>query len=420
MSTLHAHTRQFDARALREEFPILQRLVRGGKPLIYLDSAATSQKPAAVIQALEDFYRTTNANIHRGVYELSEAATLAYDQARAKVARLINAPDPRECIFVRNTTEAINLVAQSWGRANLGPGDIVVLSLLEHHSNIVPWQLIARERGAELRYIDIDESGRLLLEQLDEYLASGRVKLVSVTHVSNALGTITPVAEIVERAHAAGAVVLVDGAQSVPHLPVDVQALGVDFYAFSGHKMLGPMGIGVLYGRRELLEAMPPFLGGGDMIRTVTLEESTWADLPAKFEAGTPSVADAVALGVAVDYLQRLSMPAIRQHEMELVRYALARLDEIPGVTLYGPVGEDRSGVVSFTLGDVHPHDIAGILDSEGIAIRAGHHCAQPLMRRLGVVATARASVYLYNTEEDIDRLVDALLIVRQLFNIED
>lgn len=420
MSTLHTPTRQFDARALREDFPILRRRVRGGKPLVYLDSAATSQKPAAVIQALEDFYRTTNANIHRGVYELSEAATLAYDQARAKVARLINAPDPRQCIFVRNTTEAINLVAQSWGRANLGPGDIVVLSLLEHHSNIVPWQLVTRERGAELRYIDIDDSGRLRLEQLDEYLATERVKLVSVTHVSNALGTITPVAEIVERAHAAGALVLVDGAQSVPHLPVDVQALGVDFYAFSGHKMLGPMGIGVLYGRRELLEAMPPFLGGGDMIRTVTLEESTWADLPAKFEAGTPSVADAVALGVAVDYLQSLGMPAIRQHEKELVRYALARLDEIPGVTLYGPVGEDRSGVVSFTLGDVHPHDIAGILDSEGIAIRAGHHCAQPLMHRLGVVATARASVYLYNTEEDIDRLVDGLLIVRQLFNVED
>jgi cysteine desulfurase/selenocysteine lyase len=420
MSTLQTPTRQFDARALREDFPILQRHVRGGKPLVYLDSAATSQKPAVVIQALEDFYRTTNANIHRGVYELSEAATLAYDQARAKVARLINAPDPRQCIFVRNTTEAINLVAQSWGRANLGPGDIVVLSLLEHHSNIVPWQLVTRERGAELRYIDIDDSGRLRLEQLDDYLATGRVKLVSVTHVSNALGTINPVAEIVERAHAAGALALVDGAQSVPHLPVDVQALGVDFYAFSGHKMLGPMGIGVLYGRRELLEAMPPFLGGGDMIRTVTLEESTWADLPAKFEAGTPSVADAVALGVAVDYLQSLGLPAIRQHEKELVRYALARLDEIPGVTLYGPVGEDRSGVVSFTLGDVHPHDIAGILDSEGIAIRAGHHCAQPLMRRLGVVATARASVYLYNTEEDIDRLVDGLVIVRQLFNVED
>lgn len=420
MSTLQTPTRQFDARALREDFPILRRRVRGGKPLVYLDSAATSQKPLAVIQALEDFYRTTNANIHRGVYELSEAATLAYDQARAKVAKLINAPHPRQCIFVRNTTEAINLVAQSWGRANLGPGDIVVLSLLEHHSNIVPWQLVTRERGAELRYIDIDDSGRLRLEQLDDYLATGRVKLVSVTHVSNALGTINPVAEIVERAHAAGALVLVDGAQSVPHLPVDVQALGVDFYAFSGHKMLGPMGIGVLYGRRELLEAMPPFLGGGDMIRTVTLEESTWADLPAKFEAGTPSVADAVALGVAVDYLQSLGMPAIRQHEKELVRYALARLDEIPGVTLYGPVGEDRSGVVSFTLGDVHPHDIAGILDSEGIAIRAGHHCAQPLMRRLGVVATARASVYLYNTEEDIDRLVDGLVIVRQLFNVED
>ena len=420
MSTLQTPTRQFDPRALREDFPILQRRVRGGKPLVYLDSAATSQKPAAVIQALEDFYRTTNANIHRGVYELSEAATLAYDQARAKVAKLINAPDPRQCIFVRNTTEAINLVAQSWGRANLGPGDIVVLSLLEHHSNIVPWQLVTRERGAELRYIDIDDSGRLRLEQLDEYLATGRVKLVSVTHVSNALGTINPVAEIVERAHAAGALALVDGAQSVPHLPVDVQALGVDFYAFSGHKMLGPMGIGVLYGRRELLEAMPPFLGGGDMIRTVTLEESTWADLPAKFEAGTPSVADAVALGAAVDYLQSLGMPAIRQHEKELVGYALARLDEIPGVTLYGPVGEDRSGVVSFTLGDVHPHDIAGILDSEGIAIRAGHHCAQPLMRRLGVVATARASVYLYNTEEDIDRLVDGLVIARQLFTVED
>ncbi len=412
--------RQFDARALRQDFPILQRLVRGGKPLVYLDSAATSQKPVVVIEALVDFYRSTNANIHRGVYELSEAATLAYDQARAKVARLINAPNPRECIFVRNTTEAINVVAQSWGRAHLAPGDIVVLSLLEHHSNIVPWQLVTRERGAELRYIDIDEDGRLRLEQLDDYLATGRVKLVSITHVSNALGTINPVAEIAERAHAAGAVVLVDGAQSVPHLPVDVQALGVDFYAFSGHKMLGPMGIGVLYGRRELLEAMPPFLGGGDMIRTVTLEESTWADLPAKFEAGTPSVADAVALGVAVDYLQSLGMPAIRHHEQELLRYALARLDEIPGITLYGPVGEDRSGVVSFTLGDVHPHDIAGILDSEGIAIRAGHHCAQPLMRRLGVVATARASVYLYNTEEDIDRLVDGLLIVRQVFNVGD
>ena len=418
MSSRDGPSLSFDPRVLREDFPILQRRVRGGKSLVYLDSAATAQKPVEVIRALEEFYRQTNANIHRGVYELSEAATLAYDQARDKVARLINAPDPRTCIFVRNTTEAINLVAHSWGRANLGPGDIVVLTLLEHHSNIVPWQLVARERGVQLRYIDIDERGRLRLEQLDDALATGRVKLVSLTHVSNALGTINPVTEIAERAHAAGALVLVDGAQGVPHLPVDVQALGADFYAFSGHKMLGPMGVGVLYGRRDLLESMPPFLGGGGMIRTVTLEESTWADLPAKFEAGTPSVADAVALGVAIDYLRRVGMLAIRHHEQELLRYALARLDEIPGVTLYGPVGEDRSGVISFTLGDVHPHDIAGVLDSEGIAIRAGHHCAQPLMRRLGVAATARVSFYLYNTDEDIDRLVEGLLLVRHVFRV--
>src|SRR5690606_98259 len=315
-----------------------------------------------------------------------------YDEAREKVARFINAPDARSCVFVRNATEALNLVAYSWGRANLGPGDTVVLTLLEHHSNIVPWQIITAERGATIRYVDIDDDGRLRLDQLDHYLRTERVKLVGVTHVANALGTINPVAEIAASAHAAGALVLVDGAQSVPHMPVDVQALDIDFLVFSGHKMLGPMGIGVLWGRREILEAMPPFLGGGDMIREVTTCGSTWADLPAKFEAGTPSVGDAVGLGAAIDYLTALGMDAVRAHEREIVAYALERLAQVPGITLYGPTGEDRAGVVSFTLDDIHPHDIASILDSEGVATRAGHHCAQPLMDRLGVVATARAS----------------------------
>ncbi|MBX6340877.1 MAG: cysteine desulfurase [Thermomicrobiaceae bacterium] len=412
-----ATQRAFDVEQVKADFPILRRTAHG-KPLTYLDSAASSQKPPPVIEALDAFYRASNANIHRGVYELSEEATAAYDAARAKVARLINAADERECIFVRNATEGLNLVAQSWGRANLGPGDVVVLTLLEHHSNIVPWQLIAAERGAKLEYVDIDDEGRLRLDDLAAYLETGNVKLVAVTHVSNALGTINPIAEIAARAHAAGAVVLVDGAQSVPHMPVDVQALGADFLAFSGHKMLGPMGIGVLYGRRDLLEAMPPFLGGGDMIRTVELERSTWADLPAKFEAGTPSVADAVGLGAAVDYLRGLGLDAVRAHERELIGYALERLRTVPGITLYGPEGEDRAGVVSFTLADVHPHDIASILDGEGIAVRAGHHCAQPLMRRLGVVATARASFYVYNSEEDVDRLVDALATVRRIFGL--
>jgi len=408
-----------DVARIRQDFPIFERRVRGDKPLVYLDSGATSQKPRQVIDALTQFYTTINANIHRGVYELSEAATLAYDEARAKVAAFIHAADPRECIFVRNTTEGINLVAYSWARANLRPGDVVVLSVMEHHSNIVPWQILAQERGITLQYLDIDDTGRLRLEQLDTWLERGNVKLVSLTHVSNVLGTITPVTTIVRKAHQAGALVLIDGAQAVPHLPIDVQAIDCDFYVFSGHKMLGPMGIGVLYAKRAILEAMPPFLGGGDMIRTVTLEGSTWADPPAKFEAGTPSVADAVALGAAIDYLQHVGMAAIHHHERALLDYALARLDEIPGITLYGPRGEDRSGVVSFTLGTVHPHDIASVLDVEvGVAIRAGHHCAQPLMHRLGVVATARASFYLYNTVEDIDRLVEGLLLVRHTFRV--
>ena len=419
MPGTHAATghETYDVERVRADFPILFQPVHG-KPLIYLDSAASSQKPAAVIDALDAYYRTSNANIHRGVYWLSEQATAAYEGAREKVARFINARDTRECIFVRNTTEALNLVAQSWGRANLGPGDTVVLTVLEHHSNIVPWQLIAAERGATLRWIDIDDQGRLRLDDLDRYLATGRVKLVGVTHVANALGTVNSIAEITARAHAAGALVLLDGAQSVPHMPVDVQALDVDFLAFSGHKMLGPMGIGVLWGRRALLEAMPPFLGGGDMIRTVTLEDSTWADLPAKFEAGTPSVADAVGLGAAIDYLGDLGMDAVRAHERELVEYALERLPGVPDLTLYGPEGEDRGGVISFTLADVHPHDIASILDTEGVAVRAGHHCAQPLMHRLGVDATARASFYVYNTTEDVDRLADSLLAVRRIFGL--
>jgi cysteine desulfurase/selenocysteine lyase len=408
---------QIDVDRLKLDFPILSRTTHG-KRMTYLDSAASSQKPAAVIDALSNFYRTTNANIHRGVYELSELSTAAYDEARDKIANFINAASPRECIFVRNTTEGLNLVASSWGRANLNDGDEIVLTVLEHHSNIVPWQLIARERGAKLRFIDIDDDGRLRLEQLDDYLQSGKVKLVGVTQVSNALGTINPIADIAAKAHAAGALMLVDGAQSVPHMPVDVQALGADFLAFSGHKMLGPMGSGVLYGRRDLLEAMPPYMAGGDMIRSVELYESTWADLPQKFEAGTASVADAVGLGVAADYLSDIGMAQTRRHEKEIVRYALASLREVPDVTLYGPEGDDRAGVVSFGVGDVHPHDIASILDGEGIAVRAGHHCAQPLMTRLGLMATARASFYLYNDESDVDRLVDGIMTVRRVFGL--
>ncbi|MGA7668922.1 MAG: cysteine desulfurase [Nitrolancea sp.] len=408
---------KLDVERLQADFPILRQSARG-KPLVYLDSAASSQKPVQVIDALADYYRTTNANIHRGVYELSERSTQAYDDARAKVARLINAGSPRECIFVRNTTEGINLVASSWGRANLNEGDEIVLSILEHHSNLVPWQIVAAERGAILRFIDIDDDGRLKLDQLDGYLASGRVKLVTVTHVSNSLGTINPVADIAAKAHAAGALVLVDGAQSVPHMPVDVHAIGADFLAFSGHKMLGPMGIGVLYGRRELLEAMPPYMGGGDMIRTVELNNSTYADLPEKFEAGTPSVADAVGLGAAIDYLYGIGLAETRQHEKDIVRYALATLHEVPDVQLFGPEGDDRAGVISFAVGDVHPHDIASILDGEGIAVRAGHHCTQPLMSRLGVVATTRASVYLYNDERDVDHLVDGIMSVRKIFGL--
>jgi cysteine desulfurase / selenocysteine lyase len=415
MSTPARSQHTFNAERVRADFPILSRASRG-KRLAYLDSAASTQKPAKVIDAINAFYQDSNANVHRGVYELSETATELYDQARATIARLINAPDKRECIFVRNTTEAINLVASSWGRSNLQPGDTVVLTMLEHHSNIVPWQIIAQQTGAQLRYVDIDDEGRLRMDQLQEILQREPVKLVAVTHVSNALGTITPLREIAQLAHEAGALVLADAAQSVPHMQVDVQDFGVDFLAFSGHKMVGPMGIGVLYGRRELLEAMPPFMGGGSMIREVALDQSTWADLPEKFEAGTPSVADAVGIATAADYLSELGFDAIRQHEIQLTNYALGQMREIPGITLFGPDGEDRAGVVSFVLDGAHPHDIASILDGEGVAVRAGHHCAQPLMRRLDVAATARASFYVYNTEEDVDQLVQAIEVVNSIF----
>ncbi len=413
-----ASAQPLDVERIRADFPILQRTVRGGKPLVYLDSAATSQKPASVIEALAGFYRTSNANIHRGIYELSEEASVLYEEARAKVARFIGAARAEEVIFVRNTTEAINLVARVWGTTQLRPGDVVVTTILEHHSNIVPWHQLAAERGIVVRFVDIDDDGRLRLDQLEQLLRNEPVRLVTVTHVSNALGTINPIREIARLAHEAGALLLVDGAQSVPHLPVNVRELGADFLAFSGHKMLGPFGIGVLWARYELLQALPPFLGGGGMIRTVTTEGFTPGDVPARFEAGTPSVADAVALGAAIDYLEAIGMAEIRQHERSLLAYALPRLEEIPGIRLFGPVGDDRAGVISFTLGDVHPHDVAAILDQHGVAVRAGHHCTQPLMRRLGVVATTRASFYLYNHEGDVDRLIEALEEARRVFGV--
>jgi cysteine desulfurase / selenocysteine lyase len=398
---------------VRADFPILRREVHG-YPLCYLDSTATTQKPEPVLAAMDTFYRTTNANIHRGVYQLSEDATAQYEAARARIAAFINARGSREIIYTRNATEAINLVAASWGRANLGPGDAVLYTEMEHHSNLVPWQLIAAERGATLRHIPIDEHGRLVLDDLDRLLDG--VKIVAVTQMSNVLGTINPVAEIIAAAHRHGALVLIDAAQAVPHLPVDVQALDCDFLAFSGHKMLGPTGIGCLYGKRALLEAMPPYMGGGDMIRRVGLEHSTWNDLPWKFEAGTPAIAEAIGLGAAVDYLSALGMAHVRAHEQAIIAYALDRLATVPGLRVYGPPAAERGGVVAFSLGEIHPHDVASLLDQRGICIRAGHHCCQPLMERYDLPALGRASFYVYNTEADVDRLVDGLAFVREVF----
>jgi cysteine desulfurase/selenocysteine lyase len=408
--------RVLDPVALRADFPILRQAVHG-RPLTYLDSAATSQKPQVVIDAVADYYRDYNANVHRGIYQIAEQATAAYEAARAQVARFINAPHSREVVFARNATEAINLVAYSWGRRNIGRGDQIILTEMEHHANLVPWQLLVQEVDGDLEFIPITDEGILRLDVF-EVLLRLRPKLVAFTHVSNTLGTINPVREMVEMAHAAGALVLVDGAQAVPHSPVDVQALGADFYAFSGHKMLGPMGSGALWARTELLEAMPPFLSGGEMIREVHLRRSEFNDVPWKFEAGTPAVGDAIGLGVATEYLLDVGMDAVRAHERELVAYALDVLPrEVPGIELYGPLDPDvRAGVVSFNLPDVHPHDVAQVLDRHGIAVRAGHHCTMPLHERLDLSATVRASFSVYSTTADIDVLVAGLKDVQRVF----
>jgi len=407
---------RFDPVGVRLDFPILQQQING-HPLVYLDSASTSQKPQVVLDAIDTYYREYNANVHRGIYTIGEKATAEYERARAKTARFINAPDAHEIVFTRNATEAINLVAYSWGRQNINRGDAIVLTEMEHHANLVPWQLLVQERDGDLEFIPITDDGILRLD-VYEVLLRLKPKLVAFTHVSNTLGTINPVREMVEMAHAAGALVLVDGAQAVPHVPVDVQELGADFYAFSGHKMLGPMGSGTLWARRELLEAMPPFLAGGEMIREVHLRRSDFNDIPWKFEAGTPAVGDAIGLGVAAEYLRDLGMDAVRAHERELVAYALDVLPRsVPGIELYGPMDPDlRGGVIPFNLPGIHPHDVAQVLDRSAIAVRAGHHCTMPLHERLDLAATARASFNVYSTREDIDALVTGLLDVQRVF----
>ncbi|MGD8319651.1 MAG: cysteine desulfurase [Gemmatimonadota bacterium] len=404
-----------DVEAIRREFPTLDQVVNG-KRLVYLDNAATSQKPRAVLDVMDEYYLQDNANVHRGIHELSRRATLAYEDARTKVARWINAPDPREIVWTRGTTEAINLVASSWGLDSLKPGDEILLTVLEHHSNLVPWQLVARRTGARLRYVELDDQGRLILDDLPSLL-SDRTRMVAVSHVSNSLGTVNPVKEIAAAARAVGALVLVDGAQGAVHSPVDVQDLGVDFYAFSGHKMCGPTGIGALWARRDLLESMGPYQGGGEMIQFVERDMSTWAEVPHKFEAGTPNIAGAIGFGAAVDFLSRVGMDAIAEHERALMAYAMERVGAVKGIEIFGPESlDERSAVLSFILGDAHPHDISTILDAEGVAVRAGHHCAQLVMKRFGVSATARASFYFYNTTEEVDRLVHGLEAVRSIF----
>jgi cysteine desulfurase/selenocysteine lyase len=404
-----------DTAAIRADFPILSREVRPGVPLVYLDSTATSQKPAAVIEAMERYYRHSNANIHRGVHTLAEEATALYESARDRVASFVNAGSRNEIVFTRNTTESINLVANAWGRANIKAGDVIVLTEMEHHSNLVPWQMLAAEKGAIIEIIPVTDNGELDLSTFDAILQKSP-KIVCCTQMSNVLGTINPIPEMAAKARAAGALVLVDGAQSVPHFAVDVQTLGADFLAFSGHKMCGPTGIGVLWGRQALLEAMPPFLGGGDMIRRVYLREFKAADLPHKFEAGTPAIAEGIGLGAAVDYLLSVGLDRIHQHEQAIIAYALERLEEVPGVKVYGPKAERKGGVAAFTLAGVHPHDIAQILDTDGVAVRAGHHCAMPLHDRFQIPASARASFYLYNTTDEVDKLINGLYKVKELF----
>jgi len=408
-------TSAIDPHALRADFPILGTSVHG-KPLVYLDSAATSQKPRAVIEAVDAFYREYNANVHRGIYEIGERATAAYERARAQVAAFIGAPDAHEIVFTRNATEAINLVAYSWGRRNIERGDAIVLTEMEHHANLVPWQLLVQEKDGDLEFIPITDDGVLRLDVF-EVLLRLKPKLVAFTHVSNTLGTINPVVEMTRLAHEAGALVLIDGAQAVPHVPVDVAAIGADFYVFSGHKMLAPMGSGALWARRDLLEAMPPFLSGGEMIREVHLRRSEWNEIPWKFEAGTPDAAAAIGLGVAAEYLRGLGMDAVREHERDLVVYALELLRrEVPGIELYGPPADARGGVIPFNLPGIHPHDVAQVLDRSGVAVRAGHHCTMPLHERLDLAATVRASFNVYSTREDIDALVAGLREVQRIF----
>lgn len=404
----------FDVQRIRRDFPILQQQVNG-KPLVYLDSTASSQKPLSVIETMNTYYREYNANVHRGIYQISEKASEAYETARKKIGRFINARSWREVIFTRNATESINLVAYSWGLNNIKAGDVIITSEIEHHANLVPWQQLAARTGATVKYIPVDEHGYLDMATFDAWLTP-QVKLVSITQMSNVLGTVTPVGEITQKAHAVGALVLLDGAQAVPHMPTDAQAFECDFLAFSGHKMLGPTGIGVLWGRKEILADMPPFMTGGDMIKKVTFEGSDWNELPWKFEAGTPAIAEAVGLGAAVDYLNELGMHNVRRHEIELTTYAFDRLSQVEGIRIYGPHDPTaRGGAVAFTLGDIHPHDIAAVLDSEGICVRAGHHCAMPLHDKLGLQATARASFYVYNLPQEVDRLAEGLDKAREL-----
>jgi len=413
----HYNSPMLDVEKIRVDFPILSREAYPGVPLIYLDSAASSQKPLAVIEAMDAYYRQTNANVHRGIHILSEQATNAYEGARARIARFINAPDPAEVIYVRNATEGFNLVAQSWGRTNLRPGDEILLTEMEHHANLVPWQILAQQTGARLKFVPFHPDGTLDLSNLSALLTE-KTKLFAFTAVSNVFGTVNPTKELVAAAHAVGAVAVVDGAQAVPHMPVDVQDLNCDFLAFSGHKMCGPTGIGILYGKRALLEAMPPYMGGGDMIRRVELEASTWNELPWKFEAGTPAIAAAIGLGTAVDYLSGLGMERVHRYEHFITHYALEALSEIPGLRLLGPDASRRAGLAAFILNGAHPHDIAEILDKDGIAVRAGHHCAMPLHKKLGVNASARASFYLYTTTAEIDKLVTGLHHVRRVFRL--
>jgi cysteine desulfurase/selenocysteine lyase len=404
-----------DARTLRADFPIFEQEIHG-KPLAYLDSAVTSEKPRQVLDAIREFYETSYGNVHRGVYALSERATAGYEGARQKLASFVNARSPREIVFTRGATESLNLVAYAWGLTNLGPGDVVVVTELEHHSNFVPWQYIARRTGATFRMIPIDDAGELELSGLDELAASGNLKVVALNLVSNALGTVNPVERVAAWAHGEGAIVVVDAAQAAPHRRIDVQSLDADFLAFSSHKLCGPTSVGALWGRLELLEAMEPFNLGGHMIRKVTFEQTTWGDVPAKFEAGTQPIAEAVGFGAAVDYVEAVGLEAIEAWEHELTAYALERLPDVPGIRLYGPPVDKRAGIVSFNLDGIHPHDVAQILDMGGVAIRAGHHCCQPLMARLGVAATNRASFYLYTLPEEIDRLVGGLHKARSVF----